>query len=45
MERLLEEVSFMAPTYAGQTIEIDADYVDRSLAELADDEDLTRFIL
>ncbi|MGD8957822.1 MAG: ATP-dependent protease ATPase subunit HslU [Chromatiaceae bacterium] len=45
MERLLEEVSFMAPTYAGQTITVDAEYVRRSLADLADDEDLTRYIL
>ncbi|MGB5198994.1 MAG: ATP-dependent protease ATPase subunit HslU [Sedimenticolaceae bacterium] len=45
MERLLEEVSFMAPTYAGQTITVDAEYVKRSLADLADDEDLTRYIL
>jgi ATP-dependent HslUV protease ATP-binding subunit HslU len=45
MERLLEEVSFMAPTYAGRQIEVDAGYVDRNLAELAEDEDLTRYIL
>jgi len=45
MERLLEEVSFMAPTYAGQKITVDAEYVNRSLAELAKDEDLTRYIL
>ncbi len=45
MERLLEEVSFMAPTYAGRTIVVDAEYVDRNLAALADDEDLTRYIL
>ena len=45
MERLLEEVSFMAPTYAGRTITIDAGYVNRNLSELAEDEDLTRYIL
>ena len=45
MERLLEEVSFMAPTYSGRSITIDAAYVDRSLSDLAEDEDLTRFIL
>jgi len=45
MERLLEEVSFMAPTYAGRTITVDADYVNRNLGELAEDEDLTRYIL
>ena len=45
MERLLEEVSFMAPTYAGRNIVVDAGYVDRNLSELAADEDLTRYIL
>lgn len=45
MERLLEEVSFMAPTYAGRTITVDAEYVNRNLSELAEDEDLTRYIL
>jgi ATP-dependent HslUV protease ATP-binding subunit HslU len=45
MERLLEEVSFMAPTYAGRTITVDADYVNRNLGELAEDEDLSRYIL
>ena len=45
MERLLEEVSFMAPGYAGRTITVDAAYVDRNLATLAADEDLTRYIL
>jgi ATP-dependent HslUV protease ATP-binding subunit HslU len=45
MERLLEEISFMAPTYGGRTITIDGDYVDKNLSELAGDEDLTRFIL
>ena len=45
MERLLEEVSFMAPTYGGRSVTVDAEYVDRNLAELAEDEDLTRYIL
>jgi ATP-dependent HslUV protease ATP-binding subunit HslU len=45
MERLLEEVSFMAPTYHGRSITVDASYVDRNLSELAEDEDLTRYIL
>ena len=45
MERLLEEVSFMAPTYAGRSITVDATYVGRNLSELAEDEDLTRYIL
>ncbi|MGD1982821.1 MAG: ATP-dependent protease ATPase subunit HslU [Chromatiaceae bacterium] len=45
MERLLEEVSFMAPTYSGRKITVDAAYVDKNLRELAEDEDLTRYIL
>jgi len=45
MERLLEEVSFMAPTYTGQTITVDVDYVNRHLEALSDDEDLSQYIL
>ena len=45
MERLLDEVSFDAPNLGGQTIAIDAAYVDRKLGALAIDEDLSRFIL
>ena len=45
MERLLEEVSFMAPAYAGRTITIDAEYVNRNLESLSENEDLTRYIL
>jgi ATP-dependent HslUV protease ATP-binding subunit HslU len=45
MERLLEEISFMAPTYAGRTITIDGEYVNRNLETLSENEDLTRYIL
>ncbi len=45
MERLLEELSFSASEQRGETIEIDAAYVDRSLNDLAEDQDLSRFIL
>jgi len=45
LERLLETVSFEAADKGGQTICIDADYVDSQLAELAQDEDLSRYIL
>ncbi len=48
MERLLEEVSFGAPDMAignnGKLV-IDAGYVERQLADLAQDEDLARYIL
>jgi ATP-dependent HslUV protease ATP-binding subunit HslU len=45
MERLLETISFAAPDSSGQTLEIDAAYVDEHLGQLAENEDLTRYIL
>lgn len=47
LERLLEEISFDASELGskGETINIDAAFVDKSLGELASNEDLTRFIL
>ena len=45
MERLLDEVSFDAAKLQGQTVVVDAAYVDGRLAELSQDEDLSRFIL
>ncbi len=45
MERLLDEVSFNAIALAGQTIQVDAAYVDARLGELSRNEDLSRYIL
>ncbi|MBB1600303.1 ATP-dependent protease ATPase subunit HslU [Variovorax sp. UMC13] len=45
MERLLDEISFDAAKLSGQTVRIDAAYVDQRLAALSHDEDLSRFIL
>ena len=45
MERLLEELSFNASALSGQSVTIDADYVDKHLYDLAQNEDLARFIL
>ena len=45
MERLLDEVSFDAANLGGQTIVVDAAYVDARLGELSRDEDLSRYIL
>jgi ATP-dependent HslUV protease ATP-binding subunit HslU len=45
MERLLDEVSFNAANLNGQTIQVDAAYVDARLGELSRDEDLSRYIL
>ena len=44
MERLLEDVSFSAGDRA-EPLNIDADYVNQQLGELAKDEDLSQFIL
>ena len=45
MEKLLEEVSFNAARHSGTTIVIDAAYVDAKLKELAQSEDLARYVL
>ena len=45
MERLLDDVSFNAPNLGGQTITLGAAEVDAKLAELAKNEDLSRYIL
>ncbi len=45
MERLLESVSYEATERRGTTIPIDAAYVDAKLGALAQDEDVSRFIL
>ncbi|MGF6327432.1 ATP-dependent HslUV protease ATP-binding subunit HslU [Pseudomonas sp. BS3782 TE3695] len=49
LERLLEEVSFsagdLASTHEDKPILIDADYVNSHLGELAQNEDLSRYIL
>jgi ATP-dependent HslUV protease ATP-binding subunit HslU len=45
MERLLDEVSFGAAALAGQTVTLDAAYVDARLGELSQNEDLSRYIL
>jgi len=45
MERLLEDVSFTASDRSGETLTIDADYVQKNVADLAKDTDLSKFIL
>ncbi|MDM7457401.1 MAG: ATP-dependent protease ATPase subunit HslU [Tepidimonas sp.] len=45
MERLLDEVSFDAARLSGQTVTVDAPYVEARLGGLARDEDLSRFVL
>ncbi len=45
MERLLDDVSFDAAALRGQTVAIDAAYVDARLDDLSRNEDLSRYIL
>jgi ATP-dependent HslUV protease ATP-binding subunit HslU len=45
MEKLLEEVSFHATRHAGQTVRVDAAFVDARLESLAANEDLARYVL
>jgi ATP-dependent HslUV protease ATP-binding subunit HslU len=45
MERLLEDVSFDATSHSGQTIRIDAAYVNDKLQETAKSQDLARYVL
>jgi len=45
MERLLEGLSFDATEHTGQTVVIDAAYVDDKLAQTAKSHDLARFVL
>jgi len=45
MEKLLDEISFHAPDLEEKTIVIDAAYVDKMLADIVSNEDLSRYIL
>jgi ATP-dependent HslUV protease ATP-binding subunit HslU len=45
MEKLLEEVSFSAPDRSGQEIVIDGPFVEKQIADLALNADLSRFVL
>jgi ATP-dependent HslUV protease ATP-binding subunit HslU len=45
MERLLDIISFEAPDRGGESIKLDAAYVNEHLDALAGDEDLSRYIL
>ena len=45
LEKLLDEVSFNAPDITGQTITITREYVQKMLATIIKDEDLSRYIL
>jgi len=45
MERLLDSASYEAADAQGNTVSVDAAYVDQHLGQLAKDEDLSRYIL
>jgi len=45
MEKLLDEISFEGPDMKKKTIQIDATYVQKMLAEIVKDQDLSRYIL
>ena len=45
MERVLDEVSFSAPDRSGETIAIDAAFIEKNVGDLAKNADLSRFIL
>ncbi|MGZ8396317.1 MAG: HslU--HslV peptidase ATPase subunit, partial [Rhodoplanes sp.] len=45
MERVLDDISFTAPDRNGETVQIDAGFVNSRVADLAKNADLSRFIL
>jgi len=45
MELVVEDISFKADDYSGQTITIDEKYVDERLKEIVQNQDLSRYIL
>jgi ATP-dependent HslUV protease ATP-binding subunit HslU len=45
MERILDDISFTATDRAGETITIDAAYVEKAVGDLARNADLSRFVL
>ena len=45
LEKVVEEISFDAEQYAGQTVAIDGAFVGERVGEVAEDDDLSSFIL
>lgn len=45
MEKIVEDISFNADEYAGQTVVVDQALIEEKLEKLVDDEDTTRYIL
>jgi len=45
LEKVLEEISFEAPEMKKKTVKVDAAYVQKQLANIVKDHDLSRYIL
>ena len=45
MERVFEELSFAAPDRSGQSVSVDADFVERNLGDLSRSADISRYVL
>lgn len=45
MEKVLDEINFSADEHSGETFKIDADYVNSKLKDIAQSQDLSRYIL
>ena len=45
MERIFEELSFVAPDKSGQSVEVNAQYVEDNLGDLTRNTDLSRYVL
>ncbi|MGR3514711.1 MAG: ATP-dependent protease ATPase subunit HslU [Paracoccaceae bacterium] len=45
LERVFEELSFNAPDRGGETVTIDAEFVEQNLGELASGSDMSRYML
>jgi ATP-dependent HslUV protease ATP-binding subunit HslU len=45
IERVFEELSFTAPDRTGEAVEVNADFVEKHLGELARSADISRYVL
>ena len=45
MEKVLDEINFSADEHSGETIKIDASYVNERLGDIVQSQDMSRYIL
>jgi len=45
MERVFEDLSFAAPDKSGESVTVDAGFVDKHLGDLAKSADMSRYVL